>query len=67
VSGTGLCCLIKFIVLRDQWLKTGTFKTKPNSENDMKTNFNTQQFLDEEEVYSPLPSNVSSNSVAHSS
>ena len=33
----------------------------------MKTNSNTQQFLEEEEVYSPLPSNVSSNSGAHSS
>jgi hypothetical protein len=65
VSDIGLCCLIKFIVLRDHWLKTGTFKTKPNNENDMKTNSNTQQFL-EEEVYSPSPSNVSSNSEAHS-
>jgi hypothetical protein len=35
VSDIGQCCLIKFIVLRDQWLKTGTFKTIPNNENDM--------------------------------
>ena len=66
MSDIGQCCLIKFIVQRDKWLKTGTFKRKPNNENDLKTNSSTQQFLEEEEVYSPSPSNMSSNSGAHS-
>jgi hypothetical protein len=45
----------------DWWLKTGAFKTKPNNENEIKTNSNTQQFVQEAETYIPLPSNVLSS------
>ena len=43
------------------WLKTGAFKTKLNNENEIKTNSNTQEFVQEAETYSPSPSNVLSS------
>jgi hypothetical protein len=46
------------------WLQTRTLKRKSNNENE--TNSNIQQFLEEAVSYSPPPSNVSSNSGAHS-
>lgn len=47
-------------------LKTETLKRKSCNENEIKTNSSIQQSLEERESYSPLPSNVSSISGAHS-
>jgi len=42
----------------DWWLKTGALKTNPNNGKEIKTNSNTEQFVQEAETYSPSPSNV---------
>jgi len=47
-------------------LKTGTFNTKPNNENQTTTIANTQQLYEETESNSNSPSNVSSSSAARS-